>query len=69
LAKATNQQWPPAGSARCAQAKAHRGVLDHLGELAAVELYANDRQIEEVHYRVERGEEVRYTVRLWVLNS
>jgi hypothetical protein len=50
------------------EAKARRGVLDHLGGLATVELYANDRQIEEVRYRVERGEEVRYAVRIWVLD-
>jgi hypothetical protein len=51
------------------EAKARRGVLDHLGELGAVELYADDRQIEEVHYRVERGADVGYRVRIWVLDG
>jgi hypothetical protein len=51
------------------EGKAHRGALEHLGELAAVALYANDRQIQEVHYRCERAAEPQYTVRLWVLDA
>jgi hypothetical protein len=51
------------------EAKARRGLLEHLGELAAVELYVNDRQIEEVHYRVARGADVGYSVRIWVLEA
>jgi hypothetical protein len=31
-----------------------RGPLDHLGDLATVWLYRNDRQIEEVSYRGSR---------------
>jgi hypothetical protein len=51
------------------EAKSRRGLLEHLGELATVALYANDRQIQEVHYRQERAAEPRYTVRLWLLDS
>jgi hypothetical protein len=31
------------------EAKAYRGAFDHLAALAGVALYANDRQIQEVH--------------------
>ena len=41
------------------------GFLRHLGELAAVFLYPDDRQIREVHYRQEPGSEARYTVKVW----
>jgi hypothetical protein len=51
------------------ESKTHRGALEHLGELASVALYANDRQIQEVHYRREPADEPRYTVRMWVLDS
>ena len=44
--------------------KSRRGTLDHLGELASVHLYPNDRQIHEVHYQQEPGREGRYTVRV-----
>jgi hypothetical protein len=44
-------------------------MLEHLGELAQVALYANDRQIQEVHYRFEAGERVRYAVRIWALGD
>ena len=37
--------------------------------MAAVALYANDRQIQEVHYRRDPADEPRYTVRLWTLES
>lgn len=49
------------------EAKAHRGVLAHLGQLADVALYLNDRQFQEVHYRWEPGVPTRYSVRLWTL--
>ncbi len=45
--------------------KSRRGTLDHLGELATVFLYPNDRQIREIRYRQEPGNEARYTVRVW----
>lgn len=37
------------------EGKAHRGALDHLGELAEVSLYDN-RQIEVVSYVAGRGD-------------
>jgi hypothetical protein len=51
------------------EAKGRRGVLEHLGELATVALYANDRQIQEVHYRRVLTGAPRYTVRLWTLEA
>ena len=36
--------------------------LDHLGELASVRLYSNDRQIKQVSYREEVGSPTGYTV-------
>lgn len=48
------------------EAKGHRGGLDHLGDLAGVALYENDRQIQEVHFRWEAGARVGYVVRLWL---
>jgi hypothetical protein len=50
------------------EAKARRGVLEHLGELATVALFANDRQIQEVHYRRQHADEPHYVVRLWTLD-
>ncbi len=57
------------GVADVLEAKGRRGVLEHLGELAMVELYDNDRQVEEVHYRYERDAQPRYAVRIWKLNK
>lgn len=42
--------------------KGHRGALDHLGDLAGVWLYGNDRQIKEVTYREVEADEAGYTV-------
>ena len=39
------------GIADVLENKAHRGTLEHLGDLADVWLYANDRQIKEATYR------------------
>jgi hypothetical protein len=39
-----------------------RGPLDHLGDLATVWLYRNDRQIEQVSYREVAADQVSYTV-------
>jgi hypothetical protein len=47
------------------EAKDRRGALPHLGDLAAVALYVNDRQIHEVRYRWERASTTRYAVRVW----
>ncbi len=51
------------------EAKSRRGALEHLGTLANVGLYENDRQIHEVRYRWRRGPQVAYVVRLWELND
>lgn len=49
--------------------KSRRGFLEHLGDLAYSGLYANDRQICEVAYRVMSGQEPRYQVCLWELDE
>jgi len=49
------------------EAKDRRGALPHLGALANVALYLNDRQIHEVLYRWERASATRYSVRVWRL--
>jgi hypothetical protein len=41
--------------------------LSHLGEAAAVSLYHDDAQIQEVWYSVEPGDEPGYRVRVWLL--
>jgi len=52
---------------KAARERQRPGALGHLGDLAAVALYPNDRQIREVRYRHRRGEVPRYTVRVWAL--
>ncbi len=47
------------------EAKSRRGPLTHLGDLATVWLYDNDRRIHEVLYRWDEDVETRYEVRLW----
>src|SRR5215218_7027853 len=47
--------------------KARRRNLEHLGDLASFGLYADDRQIEEVHFRWESSQTPSYSVRLWAL--
>lgn len=42
--------------------KAHRGPLDHLGGLASVWLYRNDRQVKHVTYREVESDQPEYTV-------
>ena len=49
------------------EAKSRRAVLSHLGELATVALYLNDRQLHEVVYRWEHASATRYSVRVWKL--
>jgi hypothetical protein len=51
------------------EAKARRGEVGHLGALASVALFENDRQIEEVRFRREPAEGSYYTVRLWTLRD
>lgn len=46
------------------EAKSHRGVMAHLGDLASVALYANDQQIREVSYRWDASTETGYSVRV-----
>ncbi len=53
------------GVADVLEEKSHRGALDHLSELASVAVYANDRQIHEVHFRWRPGPTARYKVRIW----
>jgi hypothetical protein len=48
--------------------KTHRGSLDHLGDLAAVWLYTNDRQIKQVSYQETETTNPSYTVTLRALD-
>lgn len=56
------------GIADVLENKSHRGVLAHLGELANVWLYRNDRQIKEVSYREVESSEVGFTVTIRAIN-
>ena len=49
------------------ETKDRRGVLDHLGEMASIALYANDRQIHAVTYRWSSASDIGYSVRVWTL--
>jgi hypothetical protein len=55
------------GVADVLEDKGHRGALQHLGDLAAVALYDNDRQIEEAHYYWEEAASPSYRVKFWTL--
>jgi len=55
------------GVADALQARRANANLSHLGNLAEVTLYQDDRQIREVRYREKVGNGPRYWVRLWVL--
>jgi hypothetical protein len=48
--------------------KGRRGSLDHLGDLATVALYRNDRQIREVRFREETSTAAGYEVRVYRLD-
>ncbi|HEV2258728.1 MAG TPA: hypothetical protein VGS06_36880 [Streptosporangiaceae bacterium] len=50
------------GIADVLEEKSHRGSLDHLGALAQVRLYRNDRQVKQVSYREVAADQVSYTV-------
>jgi hypothetical protein len=52
------------GIADVLEEKSRRGTLDHLGELAQVWVYRNDRQIKQVSYRQLEASEAFYTVRI-----
>lgn len=50
------------------EAKDRRGHLEHLGELAWVALYRNDRQIREVHFSEAAAASPGYEVRVFQLD-
>jgi hypothetical protein len=50
------------GVADVLENKAHRGALPHLGDLATVWLYENDRQIKQANYREITDERSFYAV-------
>jgi predicted RNA-binding Zn ribbon-like protein len=45
-----------------------RRELPHLGDLAMVAVYENDRSIREVRYQHERSDRVGYRLRIWALD-
>ena len=55
------------GVADVLQANRINADLSHLGGLARVSLFHDDRQIREVRYSVKDGATVGYDVRVWVL--
>jgi hypothetical protein len=55
------------GIADVLEEKSQRMALDHLGELAQVALYDNDRQICELRLREQAGRRTSYSVRIWKL--
>jgi hypothetical protein len=55
------------GVADVLENKASRGPLQHLGDLAAVKLYENDRQIKQVAYREIIGDRNFYSVTMRLL--
>jgi hypothetical protein len=55
------------GIADVLEEKGHRMALEHLGELAHVALYDNDRQLCELRVRQQPGARTSYRVRLWAL--
>jgi hypothetical protein len=48
--------------------KSHRAAVDHLGSLAGIWLYRNDRQIKEVTFREIEAAEASYTVTVRALD-
>ena len=68
----TNDPWDATnylgGIGDVLEEKGRRGSLHHLGELATVALYRNDRQIREVHFREEPGVLAGYEVRVYRLD-
>lgn len=49
--------------------KSRRGLLSHIGELATVSLFDNDRQIREVHFYIKEGATYKYEARVWKLEK
>ena len=71
---ATGSRLPDAtnllgGVADVLQANRVNADLSHLGKLAYVSLYADDRQIREARYSVERGDRSGYRVCVRVLDA
>jgi hypothetical protein len=58
--------WPGLPAHPCAVTydQPYRDLL-HLGELAGTALHGNDRQLRDVRYRRELGQDVCYRVRIW----
>lgn len=56
------------GIADVLEDKSHRDALDHLGELARVWLYREDRQIKKISYREVEADEAGYTVTVWSID-
>lgn len=57
------------GVADVLQSNRRNADLSHFGGAASISLYADDRQIREVRYSVERGDVPSYRVRIWVLEE
>lgn len=57
------------GIADVLEDKVHRGALSHLGKLADVWLYRNDRQIKQITYREVRADRSTYRVTIQQLES
>lgn len=57
------------GIADVLEDKSHRGSLEHLGALATVRLYRNDRQVKQVADHEEQSAHVGYTVAIRPLSS
>lgn len=66
LADATNSLG---GVGDVLQSNRRNADLSHFGDAAHASLYADDRQIREVRYSVERGDAPGYRVRIWVLEE
>jgi hypothetical protein len=56
------------GVADVLEVKDRRGPLAHLGALLDVAVYANDRQIRQIHYRQVDSSSTHYRVRVWSLD-
>lgn len=57
------------GIADVLEVKHRRGPLPHLGDLAEVALYDNDKQVQEVHYRWRPASAAGYEVHVWRLEA
>jgi hypothetical protein len=44
-------------------------MLEHLGDLATVRVFRNDRQVRQVSYREEAADRIGYTVTVWSLRG